>query len=70
MASAQITTTLDQAGWRLETAVRGRSCRNGRAIRDLKADWRRWSAGERTAVLVIAAIWSTAFFALVATSGT
>jgi hypothetical protein len=69
MATAHLTSTLDRAAWELGITARGRAAGTGHTVRDLKADWRRWSLGERTAVLALAAVWVAAIFAFAAMSG-
>jgi hypothetical protein len=63
MATAHLTSTLDRTGWSPKATTRRRT------VRDLKADWGRWSAGERTAVLAIAAVWVAAIFAFATMTG-
>ncbi len=63
MATANLTSTLDRTGWSLKATTRGHT------VRDLKADWGRWSAGERTAVFAIAAVWVAAIFAFATMTG-
>jgi hypothetical protein len=63
MATVHLTSTLDRTGWSLKATTRGR------IVRDLKADWGRWSASERTVVLAIAAVWVAAIFAFATMTG-
>jgi len=67
MTAADLTSTLDRSGWQLGAAAR--APRRSRALRDLQADWRRWSAGERVAALLMVALWTTAVLSLAAMSG-
>ena len=62
-------TSLDRPNWQIRVPSRSVTARKVHALRDLKADWRRWSIGERTVVLLIAVAWGTALLTIVTLGG-